>query len=158
MCLIRVGAKLCRDTGPPGSTFPTPALNRTFFCAHVDANIVMVILIMNWPLYYKITFSYQTCLVSAKPVVSRLGATPSNTSSFGLPYRQFKFVAALQKAHKNITVLSDQSWTLTMWCTSGTSWHKNAKAFKVKHTALSPSQIKWTGCGSSADTHPDHTS
>ncbi len=26
MCLIRVGAKLCRDTGPPGSTFPTPGV------------------------------------------------------------------------------------------------------------------------------------
>ncbi len=24
--LIRVGAELCKDTGPPGSTFPTPAL------------------------------------------------------------------------------------------------------------------------------------
>ncbi len=26
VCLIRVGAKLCRDTGPPGSTFPTSGL------------------------------------------------------------------------------------------------------------------------------------
>ncbi len=26
MCLIRVGANLCRDTGPPGSTFPTPGV------------------------------------------------------------------------------------------------------------------------------------
>ncbi len=26
VCLIRVGAKLCRDTGPPGSTFPTPGI------------------------------------------------------------------------------------------------------------------------------------
>ncbi len=27
MCLIRVGAKLCRDTGPPGPNLVTPALN-----------------------------------------------------------------------------------------------------------------------------------
>ncbi len=26
MCLIRVGAKLCRDTGPPGPNLVTPAL------------------------------------------------------------------------------------------------------------------------------------
>ncbi len=26
VCLIRVGANLCRDTGPPGSTFPTPGV------------------------------------------------------------------------------------------------------------------------------------
>ncbi len=80
--------------GGRGLELRTTALNRTFLGTHVDANIVMVILIANWPLYY-IIFSHQPCLVSAKPVVSRLGTTPSNTSSFGLPYSPFKFAAAL---------------------------------------------------------------
>ncbi len=43
MCFIRVGAKLCRDTGPPGPNLVTPALNHDVstlrFCGIERVNV-----------------------------------------------------------------------------------------------------------------------
>ncbi len=40
MCLIRVGAKLCRDTGPPGPNLMTPVIKCLLMSGRVESGVL----------------------------------------------------------------------------------------------------------------------